>query len=67
MTMGEDVRRRRVDLGLLQVDVAEMSGVSERFVRELEHNKPTLHLDKVSAVLDILGLELQVVLREPGR
>ena len=67
MTLGDDVRRRRRELDLLQVDVAEMGGVSERFVRELEHDKPTLRLDKVTAVLAVLGLELRADLRDTGR
>lgn len=64
MTLGEQVQSRRRDLGLLQIDLAEMGGVSERFVRELEHDKPTLRLDKIVAVLDVLGLELHTRLRE---
>ena len=64
MTLGEDVRARRRDLRLLQIDVADMGGVSERFVRELEHDKSTLRLDKVNAVLDVLGLELRAHVRE---
>ncbi|WP_226345478.1 type II toxin-antitoxin system Y4mF family antitoxin [Agilicoccus flavus] len=66
MTLGADVRARRRELGLLQVDVADMAVVSERFVRELEHDKPTLRLDKVSAVLDVLGLELRSQVRGAG-
>ena len=50
--------RAACSLGLLQIDVAEMASVSERFVREAEHDKPTLRLDKLAAVLDVLGLEL---------
>lgn len=65
MTLGEDVRERRRDLALLQVDVADMAGVSERFVRELEHDKATLRLDKTRAVLEVLGLELRAELRRP--
>lgn len=67
VTLGEDVRARRHVLGLLQIDVADMSGVSERFVREVEHDKPTLRLDKLRAVLDVLGLELRADLRETER
>ncbi|MDO5627153.1 MAG: type II toxin-antitoxin system Y4mF family antitoxin [Mobilicoccus sp.] len=66
MSLGRDVRARRAALHLLQVDVADMAGVSERFVRELEHDKPTLRLDKVVAVLDVLGLDLRAVLRAGG-
>lgn len=64
MTLGDDVRARRRDLRLLQVDVADMAGVSERFVREVEHGKPTLRLDKLAAVLHVLGLELRAELRQ---
>lgn len=66
MTLGSDVRARRRDLHLLQVDVADMSGVSERFVRDLEHDKPTQRLDKVAAVLEVLGMELRARLRDAG-
>lgn len=66
MSLGEDVRTRRRDLKLLQVDVADMAGVSERFVRELEHDKSTVRLDKASAVLRVLGLELRAAVRDTG-
>jgi len=62
--LGEALRRRRRDLGLRQVELAELAGVSERFVRELEHGKATARLDKVEAVLDVLGLTLAVRLRD---
>ena len=48
------VERRRA-LGLRQADLA---GVSERFVRELEGGKPSVRLDLLVRVLNVLGLEL---------
>ena len=36
MGFADDVRRRRQELGLTQVDAAELAGVSERFVRLVE-------------------------------
>ena len=54
-----DVRTRRVALGLRQKDLAELAGTSERFIREVEHGKSTLRLDKLVAVLTALGLELR--------
>lgn len=59
-TIGEHTRRRRRALGLPQRDLADLADVSERFVREVENDKPTLRLDKLVAVLDALGLELDV-------
>jgi HTH-type transcriptional regulator/antitoxin HipB len=57
------VRARRADLRLSQQDLADMSGVSERFVRFVEQGKPSLRLDTLLALLDTLGLELQVATR----
>jgi HTH-type transcriptional regulator/antitoxin HipB len=61
--MGEEIRRRRLELGLHQDELAALAGVSIRFVHTLEQGKPTLRLDKVLAVLGQLGLDLVL---EPG-
>ncbi|MFN2320679.1 MAG: type II toxin-antitoxin system Y4mF family antitoxin [Dermatophilaceae bacterium] len=58
---------RRKDLRLRQRDLAELAGVSERFVRELEAGKPSVRLDAVDKVLAALGLELVLRVREAGR
>lgn len=61
--LGAEVRARRRALGLQQSDLADLAGVSERFVRSVEHDKPTVRLDKLTALLDALGLELHATLR----
>ncbi len=58
---------RRKELGLTQLDLAELSGVSLRFIHELEHGKPTVQLAKVMAVATTLGCELTLQPRQPGR
>jgi HTH-type transcriptional regulator / antitoxin HipB len=40
-----------------------MAGVSDRFVRFVEQGKPSLRLDTLLALLDTLGLELQLATR----
>ncbi|USQ75671.1 type II toxin-antitoxin system Y4mF family antitoxin [Ornithinimicrobium cryptoxanthini] len=57
----EQLTDRRRELGLRQVDLAELAGVSERFVRLLESGKPSVRLDKVEPVLEVLGLRLELV------
>ena len=57
------VRARRAVLRLTQHDLAQLSGVSERFVRFVEQGKPSLQLDSLVAVLETLGLELKVTAR----
>lgn len=66
MQLADDVRSRRRALRLTQRDLADLSGVSERFIRELEHGKVTVRLDALSAVLLALGLELRAELRSTG-
>ena len=61
MAWSEEFAARCRELGLRQVDVAELAGVSERFVRLLESGKDSVRLDKVAPVLDVLGLRLTVV------
>lgn len=71
-SLAREVRNARRSLGLDQVTVAELAGVSERFLRALEHGKDTVQLRPLLAVCDVLGLELQLVPRsvqlatEPG-
>jgi HTH-type transcriptional regulator/antitoxin HipB len=55
------VRSRREQLDLRQAELAELAGVSERFVHAVESAKPTLQLDKLIDVLAALGLHLQLV------
>jgi y4mF family transcriptional regulator len=57
------VRQRRAELRLTQPELAELAGVSERFVRLVESGKGSVRLDKLQALLAVLGLELQLKLR----
>jgi HTH-type transcriptional regulator/antitoxin HipB len=61
--LAAEVRSRRGDLGLTQQDLADMAGVSERFVRFVEQGKPSVQLDSLIAVLETLGLELRLATR----
>lgn len=61
--LAAEVRARRASLRLTQRDLADMAGVSERFVRFVEQGKPSIQLDSLVAVLEILGLELQITAR----
>ena len=55
------IKERRNQLKLTQPELAERAGVGLRFVRELEHGKQTVQLDKVNQVLALFGSELGVV------
>ena len=52
------VKEKRKEFGLTQVDLSQKAGVGLRFVRELEHGKETLRLDKVNQVLKLFGSQM---------
>ncbi len=56
--LGQGLRRRREALGLKQVELAELAGCSTRFVHTAEAGKATLRLDKLLALLRVLGMRL---------
>jgi HTH-type transcriptional regulator / antitoxin HipB len=62
--LGQLVKQTRQTQGLLQHDVIGIANVGNRFISELENGKPTLQIQKVLDVLDILGLE--IVVRRKG-
>ena len=55
------VKAMRKQYNLTQVELSEKSGVGLRLVRELEHGKQTLRLDKVNQILNLFGSEIGVV------
>lgn len=57
--LGSFVRARRKERRLTQLVVAELADVLDRFLRELEHGKPTA--DKVIDVLAVPGYDLEPV------
>lgn len=58
--IGENIASRRKSLGVTQEELAELAGVSVRFLSSLENGKPTIRLDTLIAVLDALGLDLRI-------
>jgi len=61
--LGQQVRSKRKQDQLTQIELAELTGVGVRFLSELETGKPTVQLDKVLLVLASLGLEMSISVR----
>lgn len=59
-SLGASVRARRRHLGLTQEQAADLAQVSLRFLHDVEHDKPTVQLDRLLRLLDVLGLHLQL-------
>jgi len=56
--LGAFVRRRRLDLGLTQVQLAEACGCSPRFIGELERGVAGGNIKQVMHVCSMLGIDL---------
>ena len=66
LELGVVVREQRKQLALKQLDIAGLGNTGNRFIVDLEKGKPTVQLQKVLDVMDLLGLEV-VVRSKAGR
>lgn len=64
MDIATFVKDKRKSVSLTQPELAQKAGVGLRFVRELEHGKESLRLDKVNQVLQLFGYEVGPVLKK---
>ena len=60
LELGAVVREQRKRLALRQLDIAGLGNTGNRFIVDLENGKPTVQLQKVLDVVDLLGLEVVV-------
>lgn len=56
--IGALIRQRRRDMKLTQAGLAGISGVSHKFVNEVEQGKATAEIGKIMTVLQMLGVDL---------
>jgi y4mF family transcriptional regulator len=58
--IGEIVRKNRKEQGLTQGQLAAISGVGIRFIREVEKGKESCHIAKTLTVLSMLGVDIEI-------
>lgn len=58
VSLSDFVKGERKKNSLTQEDLARMTGVGLRFIRELEQGKPSLRMDKVNQVLEAFRAKL---------
>lgn len=61
--LGSRIRERRRELRLTQGELADVAGVTLRFVSELENGKETAQFAGIQRILAALGLDLYVDIR----
>jgi len=60
VALGAVIREQRKRLALKQLDLAGLGNTGNRFIVDLENGKPTVQLQKVLDLMDLLGLEVVV-------
>ena len=58
--LGAVIREQRKRLALKQLDLAGLGNTGNRFIVDVENGKPTVQLQKVLDLMDLLGLEVVV-------
>jgi y4mF family transcriptional regulator len=58
--IGQKIRERRRQLKINQTDLARLASCSKPSVVAAESGKPTLRLDKLLAILHVLGLSVNI-------
>ena len=58
--LGAVIREQRKRLALKQLDLAGLGNTGNRFIVDLENGKPTVQLQKVLDLMDLLGLVVVV-------
>ena len=58
--LAEIIRRERKRQKVSQIRLSQLADVGIRFVRDLEDGKATVRLDKVLAVLETLGIAVEL-------
>ena len=64
MGLREVVKERRGVLGISQLDLAEMSGVSLATVKDIERGVGNPSMKTVTRILEVLGLEMEFHIRK---
>jgi transcriptional regulator with XRE-family HTH domain len=62
--MGEMIRKRRELLGLLQPQLASISGISRRTIQLIEMGKANPAIGTLLKIVDPLGLSVKLLIKE---
>jgi transcriptional regulator with XRE-family HTH domain len=59
-TIGEQVKKRRIELKMEQVDLQDYAEVGSTTLSKLEQGKANITIDRLEKILEVLGLEVVV-------
>ena len=58
--LGHIVKQTRKEQDLTQAQLAAITGVGVRFIRELEQGKVSCHIGKALTVISMLGIDITI-------
>ncbi len=69
IAFGENLRARRLQLGLTQAQLAELTGSRQHYISEIETGQVNLTLETMTTLCRALGLDVRTLLkpRHPRR
>lgn len=65
MDFGRIIKDRRKEIGVTQEQLADVSGVSLSYIKLVEANKANPTVSVLEILLDCLGFDLKVQLKQP--
>lgn len=66
-TIGEQIRLRRKELMITQPDLAEIAGISVNTLYKIERGQANPTIEMLGKILDVLGLEIIVGIKQLKR
>ena len=65
--LGKKIKLRRELLGLFQAQLAAISGISARTIQLIEQGKGNPSMQTLVQLIDPLGLQLDLLLKQPNK
>lgn len=67
ITIGEQIRHRRKELMITQPDLADIAGVSINTLYKIERGQANPTIEVLGKILDVLGLDITVGIKQLKR
>lgn len=67
VTVGEQIRLRRKELMITQPDLADIAGISINTLYKIERGQANPTIEVLGKILDVLGLEITVGVKQLKR
>jgi y4mF family transcriptional regulator len=63
--LGKHIRERRNQLGITQLDLADLAGISANTLYKIERGQANPTLQVLVKLVDVLGMEFKLAVKKP--